>query len=260
MEDESNADTIQAKNLASFLNLEYQETHKYFLQIESTMHDVLKFYSVSLLGLISVSVALAQFLLGDGAEVPLHATLTALWSVFTVVGFLQLHYYLELRIRKIKMVEQLAAIRDSYLGSSPNLRGLIRLIPSVRKSPPFLRRPSAEWYSVLYFCAANAGVGVFAFFSANREWDFLPDGLGPGQTTRSLIFSAIGLALFLYQFYSATALAHVEDLKRESEVGPSQYDLFAHDSVPHLFWPLNWIARVIEAYTRHKRTRGRSNG
>lgn len=259
-QDKPDAPNATSQDVGAFLNLEYQETHRYFLQIESTMHDVLKFYSVSLLALISVSVALAEFVLQEDTDVPLHAILAGLWFVFTVVGLLELHYYVELRIRKIKMVEQLAAIRDHYLGSSGGLARLRRLIPSVSKSPPFLRRPSAEWYSVLYFCAANTGVSVFALVSANREWQLFPDPFGPPGTATALILLGFGLVMFLYQFYSATASAFVEDLKREREVGKSQYDLFAHDQVPHLFKLLNLLARAIESYVRHKREGPSDNG
>lgn len=251
-QDEPNAggDTAQSQTLGAFLNLEYQETHRYFLQIESTMHDLLKFYTVSLLGLISVSVALAEFVFQDGAEVPLWATLAALWFVFAVVGLLQLHYYVELRIRKIKMVEQLAAIRDHYLRPHKHLAHLLRLIPSVPKSPPFLRRPSAEWYSVLYYCAANTGVALFAIFSLDKEWGFLRDLVGPRYTASALILSACALALFLYQFCSVTALAYGQDLKREQEVGESQYDLFVHGEVPRVFQVINWVACRTEAFVR----------
>lgn len=258
-QDKREAPDATSQDVGAFLNLEYQETHRYFLQIESTMHDVLKFYSVSLLALISVSVGLAEFVLGGDSEVPLYAILAGLWFVFTVVGLLELHYYVELRIRKIKMVEQLAAIRDHYLGSNDNLTRLLRLIPSVSESPPFLRRPSAEWYSVLYFCAANTGVLVFGLFSADKEWQFFPDPFGPSGSATALVLLAFGLVSFLYQFYSATASAFVEDLKREGEVGKSQYRLFPHDQVPHLFAPMNLAARAIESYVRRKRGRPSDN-
>src|SRR5262245_36652218 len=111
--------------MADPLEIELQETNKYFLQIESTMHDAMKFYSTLVLGVITASIALASMEVKDAlSTAPSLITsqshkmrwLGFLWLVFAAIGYLTLLYFLELRIRKVKMIDRLAAIRD-YLAT-----------------------------------------------------------------------------------------------------------------------------------------------
>src|SRR5438309_9811597 len=105
--------------MADPLEIELQETNKYFLQIESTMHDVIKFYSTLVLGVITASIALASMEVkaaSSGApsliatQVQKMRWLGFLWLVFAAIGYLTLLYFLELRIRKVKMIDRLSSI------------------------------------------------------------------------------------------------------------------------------------------------------
>jgi hypothetical protein len=239
--------------MADPLEMELQETNKYFLQIESTMHDAMKFYSTLVLGVITASIALASMeVKAASSGAPSLITTQAqkmrwlgfLWFVFAAIGYLTLLYFLELRIRKVKMIDRLSAIRD-YLAARErgNVETLLRndalFITGVSWSPPYLRRPCGEWYLMLYLCILNAmGIG---FFIWAFQW-----------LTIGWLFAA-GVAAFLWQFWTVTAWAYEEDAKRAVKFGESKYTFLPHEDVPGFFKIFDRIARTIEAMIRWKR-------
>src|SRR5438132_812538 len=154
--------------MADPLEIELQETNRYFLQIESTMHDVVKFYSTLVLGVITASIALAEMeakTTGGKTLIPSGASklrwLGFLWLMFAGIGYLLLRYFFELRVRKIKMIDRLAATREYLAGRDGGtiaawLNNTEIFITGVKHSPPYLRRPCGEWYLMLYLSAVNA--------------------------------------------------------------------------------------------------------
>ena len=72
--------------MADPLELEFQETQKYFLQIEATMHDVMKFYSTLVLGVITASIALASMVMQTGSGLPTLRSLAKINYPFTLLG------------------------------------------------------------------------------------------------------------------------------------------------------------------------------
>jgi hypothetical protein len=241
-----------SRNMTDPLEIELQETNRYFLQIESTMHDAMKFYSTLVLGVMTASIALASMEVSD-APLSLIATraqkmrwLGFLWLVFTAIGYLTLLYFLELRIRKVKMIDRLSAIRD-YLAAREHgsaealLRNQALFITGVRRAPPYLRRPCGEWYLMLYLCILNAT--GFAFFVWAFQW------LVIGWLV------VIGVTAFLAQFWTVTAWAFKEDTKRSQTFGESEYSFLPHREVPALFKVFNGIAMAIEVIIRWMRRR-----
>jgi len=146
--------------------------------------------------------------------------------VFAAIGYLTLLYFMELRIRKVKMIDRLSSIRD-YLATRESgaaetlLRNDALFITGVPWSPPYLRRPCGEWYLMLYLCMLNAvAVGFFA-------WAF--------QWLQVGWLVVVGVAAFLWQFWTVTAWAYDEDSKREAKFGQSKYAFLPHKDVPGLF-------------------------
>ena len=236
--------------MADPLEMELQETNKYFLQIESTMHDATKFYSTLVLGVITASIALASMEVkaaSSGApslittQVQKMRWLGFLWLVFAAIGYLTLLYFLELRIRKVKMIDRLSSIRD-YLATRDRgsvetlLRNEAIFITGVPWSPPYLRRPCGEWYLMLYLCILNA-VGI-GFFVWAFQW----------LTIGWLV--AVGAAAFLWQFWTVTAWAYREDANRTAKFGESKYVFLPHKDVPGLFKIFDKIAGAMEAIIR----------
>jgi len=233
--------------MADPLEMELQETNKYFLQIESTMHDAMKFYSTLVLGVITASIALASMeVKAASSGAPSLITTQAqkmrwlgfLWLVFAGIGYLTLLYFLELRIRKVKMIDRLSSIRD-YLATRERgavetlLRNDALFITGVTWSPPHLRRPCGEWYLMLYLCMLNAvAVGFFVWAC---QW--LPIGW----------IIVVSLATFLWQFWTITAWAYGEDAKRAAKFGESKYTFLPHKDVPGLFMIFDKIASAIES-------------
>lgn len=239
--------------MADPLEVELQETNKYFLQIESTMHDAMKFYSTLVLGVITASIALASMEVKSAASgtptlIPTEAQkmkwLGFLWLVFAAIGYLTLLYFLELRVRKIKMIDRLAAIRD-YLATRDHgavetlLRNDAVFITGVLKSPPYLRRPCGEWYLMLYLCILNAtAVGFFVW-----AFRWLPIGW----------LVVVGVAAFLWQFWTVTVWAYREDMKRATKYGQSTYNFLPHREVMGPFKVFDLIAGAIEGAIQWKR-------
>jgi len=236
--------------MADPLEMELQETNKYFLQIESTMHDAMKFYSTLVLGVITASIALASMdVKAASSAAPSLITTQAqkmrwlgfLWLVFAAIGYLTLLYFLELRIRKIKMIDRLAAIRD-YLATrdagavASLLRNDALFITGVLRSPPYLRRPCGEWYLMLYLCILNA-VGI-SFFVWAFQWLAIGWLLG------------MGVVAFLWQFWTVTAWAYKEDTSRSAKFGERNYTFLPHGEVPGLFKIFDLVAAAIEGMIR----------
>jgi hypothetical protein len=219
------------------------------------MHDVTKFYTTLLLGLITASIALVS--LGAGTSTtsmsktlqPIKLEwLGILWLGFVTVGFLELHYFMELRIRKIKMVDRIVAIRELFSNIASDLvKGLLQdkllFITGIRQSPPYLRRPSGEWYLILYICALNATALVFSIWAL---------ALFPGWPGWIAVLGG-GIA-FVLQYWSITARAYHEDLRRAKNYGPSNYSYLSHGDVALVFKPFNFLAHCCEMYLSWKGT------
>lgn len=142
------------------------------------------------------------------------------------------------------MIDRLAAIRDYFATREHGAVGtLLRndsvFITGVLKSPPYLRRPCGEWYLMLYLCILNAtAVGFFA-------WAF--------QWLPIWCLVVVGVGAFLWQFWTVTAWAHKEDVKRAEKFGQSTYNFLPHREVVGVFKIFDLIAGAIEGVIEWKR-------
>ncbi len=234
-----------------FLLREYQETHNYFNNVERSMADLLRFYNSILAIMIPVSAVLFQYLKND--KNLLFWVMTALSVVVCLLGLYVFGMYIELRIRKIKTLEQIAIFREKMIEANQALSNILKMIPSISECPPYLRRPSSEWYTVSYISFVNGLVAAVAsgFFIRTKFFqriidvfpDFVPKFLGIVLPILILVF----FAKFLFKW--ATKYCFIYDLKREREYSVKNRYSFLDPSpyFPRLFWLAKWIAERYES-------------
>lgn len=224
----------------TLLQSEFQTTAAYFAHIEAKLLDIIKFYLAVFLAVMSgiyyiavsdtfrlmklwISQAPRAFFMGVAA------------LVFFLIGIFLLGMYTELRTRKILMLEEMAAIREHYIQAGKavgkDIAGAIRMVSGIVYCPPFLRRPSEDWYTILMMVAV-AAVAV-GFAAASGLYAFVPNLIKEGALWKVLLV-ALGLTVFglvsFFQFKWVTTYCFVLDCRREKKYGPSKYGLFPKHS------------------------------
>ena len=242
-----------------FLVSEYNQINSYLVSVEKSMIDLLKLYNSVLAIMVPVSAAIFK----------LFRHPTSYWFsgtlglVFFILGLYILAMYVELRIRKIKTLEQIAVFREKFITANPSIfREFLRMITSIKACPPYLRRPSSEWYTVVYIAFLNGvafGVSIFSFLMLLS--DFLCfDGFGK---LKRLVFATVsfvalyftGMRLFIW----STAYCHRYDLKREKEYGvENEYSFLSpYPYFPWLFKGLRKRAEKVEQKVRQEQKNGK---
>src|SRR5262249_43960170 len=100
--------------------------------------------------------------------------------------------------------------------------------------------PCGEWYLMLYLCATNAGAIVFALWAMR----IVPD---------PSFLVAVGLVIFVIQFWTVTAHTYEEDLDREHAFGTPLYSFLPHGRRLGVFKIFDIAARGIERTVRWRR-------
>jgi len=225
-----------------FLLREYQETHNYFNNVEGSMADLLKFYNSVLAIVTPISALLFRFL----TERLFHTFLGALALVIFLLGLYILAMYLELRIRKIKTLEQIAVFRERMIEANHELGGLLKMITAIRLCPPYLRRPSSEWYTVIYISSVNgllAGCSVWCFLESVVQFSRIPVAWWGVLLSALLVAGLVWYGLFRW----ATGYCYVYDLKREKEYSVKNEYSFL-DPSPYFPWPFSVAKRIAESH------------
>jgi len=235
-------------NKSEFLISEYQQTHAYFINVEKSMLDLLKLYNFVLSLLVPISAVL--FRIFDTMH---YFFVSALSFVFFLLGLYILGMYLELRVRKIKTLEQIAVFREKLIAADESFSEFLRMITSIKDCPPYLRRPSSEWYTVVYITFLN-GI-AFAFFLC-----FGLVALNLLGIVSSLMFIALPLITFevwIGLFLWATGYCYRYDLKREKEYQVKNEYTFLDPKpyFPAVFKPLRWCAEKHENTIRRSYSR-----
>ena len=107
--------TIEESAQHDFLISEYNQTNQYFVNVENSMLDLLKLYNSVLAFLVPVSALIVKFL--EKSDIFLFLALMLL--VFFLLGLYILGMYIELRIRKIKTLEQIVVYREKFIEVNP---------------------------------------------------------------------------------------------------------------------------------------------
>jgi hypothetical protein len=180
---------------------------------------------------------------------------------FTVISLVFVGVYTELRVRKIRMLEEMAAIREYQLDRAArygtDIRRAITMVSTVRECPPYLRRPSEDWYTLLLMTISSAS----AFAVALPFWSFwIANGRGFQPIPHLyLVWTAEGSIAFLVagylEFAWFTRFCYQLDLERQTKFSHAQYVFFPKhgQSFP---WPLrrldslaSWVERRYLAAT-----------
>jgi uncharacterized membrane protein YciS (DUF1049 family) len=200
-----------------FLTEEFQRSWGYQQHIESQMVSHLRFYVTLLLGLGSVAIAIFKF--GPASTFPIAGLVGLLFLGFWFAGQVLRTVYLELRIRKMKAIENLNSIREYFSGKS-SVVSKVSAFPARRiESPPFLRKGSAEWYSLTFMALINSlSFAAFVYLVIHQWWY-------AGIQSWWLLFIILVIGLFYLEFRSFTLRCYKYDLKRSEEVGQENYDL-----------------------------------
>lgn len=254
--------TIKDPNGADdFLETEFSASSSYFQHVEGKLTNLLVFFATLLIAVVSGSYYLGSsdmFKVLTFSRTPRAFLIGLLLLVFGLISLVFIGVYVELRVRKIRMLEQMAAIRQYYADAGEragtSIRGALRMVTSIPKCPAYLRRPSEDWYTLLLMMISSstaiAVAGAFwTFWIANlhrQEWiKFHP-----------LVWLAEGVAIFLIvarlEFGWTTRFCFQEDLRREKEFSKTEYHFFTKhgSSFP---WPLGYLDRLattIEANLR----------
>ena len=100
-------------------------------------------------------------------------------GLFSLITTFLLAVYTELRVRKIAMLEAMAAARGYLMReasmSNTDLTRAITTVIGVQKCPKFIRRPSEDWYML---CLMSALGGLF--------WSSSLFSIGSGLATPAL--------------------------------------------------------------------------
>lgn len=241
-----------------FLEKEFDTSSNYFTHVESKLLNIVTLYLTVILAVVSGIYYIA------GSEVfaklrfwevigPRAFLIGLAALVFSLIGIFLLGMYTELRTRKILVLEELARIREHYVnagtGHGRGIADVITLVSGVVKCPPYLRRPSEDWYTLLLMVFVNS---VSIAFGITAECYAFASNFFKASTWNQFALFLIGLALFLaagfFQFRWVTTFCFLLDCRREKKYGPSQYELLpAHKSAypPGLRW-LNHFAGWIE--------------
>jgi len=209
--------------------------HAYLMSVERTMFEHLRFYIVMLAALVGGLTALVGYLWDSKQDTLLFVLVMMLGLVFWVIFYVGLLIYLELRVRKIKMIEQIALIRQEYGKKSQALDDNFILIKGIAACPPYLRAGCSEWYTTIFLCALCSLSLVVGFAGG---YGYVLRTLVGADIREMLCWEVAALLallwglLFFACFRRAIIYALFYDLKRESDfnVTPS-YDLLESNGV-----------------------------
>jgi hypothetical protein len=234
---------------AGFVDKEFETAASYFQHVEGKLNNLLVFFATLLVAVISGS-----YYIGSGdmfknltfAHTPRAFLISLLLITFTLISMVFVGVYTELRVRKIRMLEEMAAIRGYQIGAAArtgtDIRPAITMVSSVPQCPPYLRRPSEDWYTLLLITISSASAFAVAI-------PFLIFGMGSALELhplphRYLIRIVEGLIAFLFVGYSEfawfTRFCYQMDLERKAKFSQAQYVFFSKhgQSFP---WPLAWL-------------------
>jgi hypothetical protein len=256
-EDEPQVSSSHGKAAVEFLGREFEAAHSYFLHIENKLSNLVTFYGTLFVATVSACYYIFTSDAFNGMRL---FALAGAGLVFFLLGLFILGMYTELRIRKIKILEQLAAIREFFSTSKAEGKGEIGsfliLITGIDKCPPYLRRPSEDWYSILLMIFLNSLGLTFAVSSIIFGLK-ISALLGSGfAVVVGIVIAGILFACTFYlQFKWTTLFALTFDCEREVRYRKTPaYDLFntIPDVIPR---GLRWLeirASKIEDSNRNR--------
>ena len=235
-----------------FLLNEYTQINIYLVNIEKSMLDLLKLFTTVLALIVPVSAFISKFVEKNMAGL----FLGLLLLIFFFLGVYILAMYIELRIRKIKTLEQIVVFRQQFiLRHCSVFSKFLKMINSIQETPPYLRIPSSEWYTVIYISFINGlAFSLSCCFILLWLIKYLINTLEVSNFILGLVFFILFLTLLIISSFSlfgwATKYCHGYDIEREKIYSVSnQYNLLETEVKFSKFFKL---LEKLAKYYEHK--------
>ena len=250
---------------AGFLDKEFESASSYFQHVEGKLNNLLVFFATLLIAVIT-----ACYYIGSSdmfknlgfSRTPRSFLIALLLFAFTLISVVFVGVYTELRVRKIRMLEEMAAIRGYEIQAADRKGANIR----ERYHHGFKRfgvsSVSASTERGLVYAAPHGDLKCVCLcggpaISDVRDIDCIWGGL---NTVPPLVWIAEGLIAWVaaayLEFAWFTRFCYQLDLERKRKFSQAQYLFFSKhgESFP---WPLhrldslaNWIERRYSAQTQ----------
>ena len=243
-----------------FLDKEFDSASSYFQHLESKLNNLLVFFATLVVAVISACYYIGSSQMFKDlsfSQTPRSFLLALLLITFTVISMVFIGVYTELRVRKIRMLEEMASIRGYQITAArrrgTDIQSSITMVSSVPECPPYLRRPSEDWYTLLLMTVSSASAFAVAL-------PFLTFGIlkASGVTAipyRPLLWIVEGIIAWLVAAYLEfawfTRFCYQLDFQRRSKFRQGQYKFFSKDeeSFP---WPLQLLDALAGAIERRR--------
>ena len=254
-----------AKDGAGFLEKEFESAAAYFQHVEGKLNNLLVFFATLLVGVITACYYIGSsdmFRALAFTRTPRAVLVAFLLIAFAIIGLVFVGVYTELRVRKIRMLEEMAAIRgyqiDAAQRAGSDIRRAITMVSSIPQCPPYMRRPSEDWYTLLLIAASGSAALAVALPFLTFA---IAVALGhPVIPFRQLVWVLEGLVAFLVagyiEFAWFTRFCFDLDLERKRKFSLAEYVFFSKHgrSFP---WPLRALD-LLASRIEQRRERERS--
>lgn len=243
---------------STFVLQELTSTTTYFSQVETKMVSLVTLYATLVVAVVPGAAYVFTNQAIQQLEIPFASSVKALalgifLVLFSLITTFLLAVYTELRVRKIAMLEAMAAARAYLMGESAksgeDLTKAIITVIGVQKCPKFLRRPSEDWYMLCLMSSLGGLFWACSLFS-------LGDGLLPATLKAGLCikmwFCFLALLAFLvitfWHLSWVVRFCHEMDLRRATKWGVPNYDYMSgkRSTIPTILRPLDVLCRWIE--------------
>lgn len=249
---------LDSASPSQFVLQELASTTTYFSQVESKMVSLVTLYSTLVVAVVPGAAYIVTNQTLQQLTIP-HVTsgrlviLGGFLTLFSLITTFLLAVYTELRVRKIAMLEAMAAARDFLMKSAANsasdLSTAITTVVGIQKCPKFLRRPSEDWYMLCLMSTLGGLFWASAFFSTVV-------GLASLQLQRGISFwiflwtlsiAIMGLVMYWHLCW-VVRFCFEMDLRREARYGPGGYDFLSgkRNTIPLILRPLDRLCAWIE--------------
>lgn len=247
-----------------FLEKEFESASAYFQHVEGKLNNLLVFFATLLFGVITACYYIGSsdmFRTLAFTRTPRAILVAFLLTAFAIIGLVFVGVYTELRVRKIRMLEEMAAIREYQIEAAQragfDIRRAITMVSSVPQCPPYLRRPSEDWYTLLLIAASgSAALAVAIPFLTFAGAVALGH---PAIPFRQLLWVLEGLIAFLVASYVEfawfTRFCFDLDLERKRKFSQAEYVFFSKhgQSFPWPLRALDLLASWIELRRERER-------
>lgn len=245
------------EDTSGFVDKEFESASSYFQHVEGKLNNLLVFFSTLLMAVIT-----ACYYIGSGdmfrnltfSRTPRSFLIALLLLTFTLISVVFVGVYTELRARKIRMLEEMASIRGYKIGQAArtgtDIRRAVTMVSSIPECPPYLRRPSEDWYTLLLMTLSSATACAVAvpFLTFGILTAFVVDSI----PYRHVLWIAEGLLAWVaaayLEFRWFTRFCYELDLERKKKFAQTQYQFFGKhgESFPGPLRRLDSLANWIE--------------